>query len=247
VFHEGYKYWSCCPSSKTTEFQDFLGFVGCQRATCVFVDDEAALVRSPAAVPTACSPRTHARTLGWCLSCQLGWRPARLAPLSGRAAAAVTSQMKKAKCRHDFYQVGSTINMSIYAKKAVPAKCSFQCSAHQLRVSLTYDAVRRGRRGGGGGGGAGHRLRHLCHLCHLRRARAPAPPPRPAAPPAALLPPACCPVSSRAAGPAPGGWLAGGCALACPARGVCTGPHTTPRAGRGLSAGRKFYSMERVG
>eukprot|EP01047_Picozoa_sp_COSAG01_P026038 COSAG01_NODE_1664_length_9573_cov_31.637429_6_plen_73_part_00 len=59
-------------------------------------------------MPTACSPRTHART----------------PPLSGRAAAAVAPlQMKKAKCRHDFYQVGSTINMSIYAKKAVPAKC----------------------------------------------------------------------------------------------------------------------------
>ena len=31
VFHEGYKYWSCCPGTKTTEFSDFMGFVGCKR------------------------------------------------------------------------------------------------------------------------------------------------------------------------------------------------------------------------
>ncbi|EDQ91650.1 uncharacterized protein MONBRDRAFT_31101 [Monosiga brevicollis MX1] len=29
VFHEGYKYWSCCPKKKTYEFDEFLDFKGC--------------------------------------------------------------------------------------------------------------------------------------------------------------------------------------------------------------------------
>eukprot|EP00045_Choanoeca_perplexa_P007193 m.63592 g.63592 ORF g.63592 m.63592 type:complete len:308 (+) comp13973_c0_seq1:1062-1985(+) len=29
VFHEGYKYWSCCPKKKTFEFDEFLDFKGC--------------------------------------------------------------------------------------------------------------------------------------------------------------------------------------------------------------------------
>ncbi|EKX36412.1 hypothetical protein GUITHDRAFT_165757 [Guillardia theta CCMP2712] len=39
VFHEGYKYWSCCKKKKTTEFSEFLSFAGCTEGTCVFQDD----------------------------------------------------------------------------------------------------------------------------------------------------------------------------------------------------------------
>lgn len=39
VFHEGYKYWSCCKKKKTTEFSEFLTFSGCTQGKCVFTDD----------------------------------------------------------------------------------------------------------------------------------------------------------------------------------------------------------------
>ena len=39
VFHEGYKYWSCCKKKKTTEFSEFLTFTGCTQGKCIFTDD----------------------------------------------------------------------------------------------------------------------------------------------------------------------------------------------------------------
>ena len=91
VFHEGYKYWSCCPSHKTTEFHDFMGFAGCKKGSCIFIEDEA-------------------------------------------------TKLRNAKCRYDFYQVGPTISMSIYAKKTDPDGCSFHASSNRLTVHITYDA-----------------------------------------------------------------------------------------------------------
>ncbi|KAJ8919102.1 hypothetical protein NQ315_012087 [Exocentrus adspersus] len=39
IFHEGLKYWSCC-QKKTTDFNSFLGQVGCERGTHVWRKDE---------------------------------------------------------------------------------------------------------------------------------------------------------------------------------------------------------------
>lgn len=39
VFHEGYKYWSCCKKKKTTDFSEFLTFTGCTQGQCTFIDD----------------------------------------------------------------------------------------------------------------------------------------------------------------------------------------------------------------
>ena len=47
---------------------------------------------------------------------------------------------QKAKCRHDFYQVGSTISMSVYAKKTDPSQCFFKASSHNLSLEIGYDA-----------------------------------------------------------------------------------------------------------
>ena len=73
VFHEGYKYWSCCKKKRTTEFSEFMGFPGCTKGTCVFTED-----------PT---------------------------------------KKKKALCRYDFFQQGTTVTLSIYAKKVDPEQC----------------------------------------------------------------------------------------------------------------------------
>lgn len=42
VFHEGFKYWSCCDSKKTLEFDEFLNFPGCDKAqSCQWFEDSA--------------------------------------------------------------------------------------------------------------------------------------------------------------------------------------------------------------
>lgn len=39
VFHEGYKFWSCCKKKRTTEFSEFISFTGCTTGTCTFQED----------------------------------------------------------------------------------------------------------------------------------------------------------------------------------------------------------------
>ena len=50
------------------------------------------------------------------------------------------TKKQKAKCRHDFYQVGSTISLSVYAKKTDPDQCTFKASSHQLSLEIGYEA-----------------------------------------------------------------------------------------------------------
>jgi cysteine and histidine-rich domain-containing protein len=50
------------------------------------------------------------------------------------------AKKQKAKCRHDFYQVGSTASLSIYAKKTDPELCTFKASSHQLSLEIGYEA-----------------------------------------------------------------------------------------------------------
>lgn len=50
------------------------------------------------------------------------------------------TKKQKAKCRHDFYQVGSTISLSVYAKKTDPEQCTFKASSHQLSLEIGYEA-----------------------------------------------------------------------------------------------------------
>lgn len=50
------------------------------------------------------------------------------------------AKKEKAKCRHDFYQVGSTVSLSIYAKKTDPEQCTFRASSHQLSLEIGYEA-----------------------------------------------------------------------------------------------------------
>ncbi|EGD73171.1 hypothetical protein PTSG_04884 [Salpingoeca rosetta] len=45
VFHEGYKYWSCCPKKKTYEFDEFLEFKGCTTGKHCWVKPKTAQVR----------------------------------------------------------------------------------------------------------------------------------------------------------------------------------------------------------
>ncbi|KAJ9456174.1 Cysteine and histidine-rich domain-containing protein [Diplonema papillatum] len=92
VFHETYKYWSCCDRTKKYDFDEFRAIRGCREGTetCAFT----------------------------------------------RAAAGLA---RKAPCRYDFFQVGSTITISIYAKKVDPEKCSFLISSTQLRVQIYFD------------------------------------------------------------------------------------------------------------
>jgi len=40
VFHEGLKYWSCCPAKKMTEFADFMSYAGCTTGGCEFATQE---------------------------------------------------------------------------------------------------------------------------------------------------------------------------------------------------------------
>jgi len=41
VFHEGYKYWSCCPSRKTLDFEEFLNYKGCTEVQgCQWIKEE---------------------------------------------------------------------------------------------------------------------------------------------------------------------------------------------------------------
>jgi hypothetical protein len=49
------------------------------------------------------------------------------------------TKKQKAKCRHDFYQVGSTISLSVYAKKTDPDQCTFKASSHQLSLEIGYE------------------------------------------------------------------------------------------------------------
>ena len=91
VFHEGYKFWSCCKRKKTTEFSEFMGFPGCTKGTCIFLDD-----------PT---------------------------------------KKKKALCRYDFFQQGSTVTLSIYAKKVDPQQCKVALSATRLSLSILFDFI----------------------------------------------------------------------------------------------------------
>ena len=50
------------------------------------------------------------------------------------------TKKQKAKCRFDFYQVGSNISMSVYAKKTDPSGCFFRASSHKLLLEIAYDA-----------------------------------------------------------------------------------------------------------
>ena len=70
VFHETYKYWSCCDRNKKFDFDEFRSLPGCQAGPekCVFTE-------------------------------------------------AAAGMKKKAPCRHDFFQVGSTVTINVYAKK----------------------------------------------------------------------------------------------------------------------------------
>eukprot|EP01059_Diplonema_ambulator_P007271 TRINITY_DN16752_c0_g3_i1.p2 TRINITY_DN16752_c0_g3~~TRINITY_DN16752_c0_g3_i1.p2 ORF type:complete len:271 (+),score=89.42 TRINITY_DN16752_c0_g3_i1:1182-1994(+) len=92
VFHETYKYWSCCDRNKKYDFDEFMAITGCREGpeTCAF--DE-----TSAGIP------------------------------------------KRAPCRHDFFQVGSTVTLNIYAKKVDPSKSTFLISDTQLRVSIIFD------------------------------------------------------------------------------------------------------------
>eukprot|EP00043_Microstomoeca_roanoka_P029136 m.20953 g.20953 ORF g.20953 m.20953 type:complete len:346 (-) comp8994_c0_seq1:165-1202(-) len=45
VFHEGYKYWSCCPKKKTYEFDEFLEFKGCSTGKHCWVKPKQAKVQ----------------------------------------------------------------------------------------------------------------------------------------------------------------------------------------------------------
>ena len=92
VFHETYKYWSCCSRVKKYCFDEFRALPGCRDGpeTCAFT----------------------------------------------QAAAGFA---KKAACRHDFFQVGSTVTLNIYAKKVDPSRCSFLISPKQLRISIYFD------------------------------------------------------------------------------------------------------------
>eukprot|EP00755_Sulcionema_specki_P025329 Sspe_Gene.83060::Locus_54486_Transcript_1_1_Confidence_1.000_Length_704::g.83060::m.83060/K16729/CHORDC1, CHP1; cysteine and histidine-rich domain-containing protein 1 len=49
VFHETYKYWSCCDKNRTYDFDDFRKIVGCRKGpeTCCFTEEEAGIVRVP--------------------------------------------------------------------------------------------------------------------------------------------------------------------------------------------------------
>eukprot|EP00037_Helgoeca_nana_P032712 m.415041 g.415041 ORF g.415041 m.415041 type:complete len:293 (-) comp29513_c0_seq1:123-1001(-) len=41
VFHEGYKYWSCCDKKKSLDFDEFLNLPGCKTAErCMWFDEE---------------------------------------------------------------------------------------------------------------------------------------------------------------------------------------------------------------
>eukprot|EP00041_Stephanoeca_diplocostata_P011033 m.179189 g.179189 ORF g.179189 m.179189 type:complete len:298 (-) comp18386_c0_seq2:664-1557(-) len=45
VFHEGYKYWSCCDKRKTFDFEEFLAFPGCEQTdSCKWFKDETDVV-----------------------------------------------------------------------------------------------------------------------------------------------------------------------------------------------------------
>eukprot|EP00056_Hartaetosiga_gracilis_P015332 m.241597 g.241597 ORF g.241597 m.241597 type:complete len:310 (-) comp23802_c0_seq1:100-1029(-) len=45
VFHEGYKYWSCCPKKKTIDFDEFLEMKGCATGTHRWVKPAEAKVK----------------------------------------------------------------------------------------------------------------------------------------------------------------------------------------------------------
>ena len=41
VFHEGFKYWSCCDGKKTLDFDEFLNLPGCKTAEkCLWFEEE---------------------------------------------------------------------------------------------------------------------------------------------------------------------------------------------------------------
>ena len=39
IFHEGLKYWSCCPKKKSSDFTAFMGYPGCAKGKHKWVDD----------------------------------------------------------------------------------------------------------------------------------------------------------------------------------------------------------------
>jgi hypothetical protein len=108
-----------------------MGFPGCQRVRAVIT-----VQRPPPPAHSAALALLAAQPLTWCaLMYALCWVQGTCVFIEDEATA-----KQKAKCRHDFYQVGSTISMSVYAKKTDPSQCFFKASSHNLSLEIGYDA-----------------------------------------------------------------------------------------------------------
>eukprot|EP01062_Namystynia_karyoxenos_P059060 TRINITY_DN504_c0_g3_i1.p1 TRINITY_DN504_c0_g3~~TRINITY_DN504_c0_g3_i1.p1 ORF type:complete len:306 (+),score=87.61 TRINITY_DN504_c0_g3_i1:75-920(+) len=92
IFHETYKYWSCCDTHRAWDWDDFQRIPPCRVGpeTCAFTDEAAGL-------------------------------------------------RKRAPCRHDFFQVGTGVTWSIYAKKVDPEKSMFMISPTHVQVEVHFD------------------------------------------------------------------------------------------------------------
>mmetsp|Transcript_67130 Transcript_67130/g.98222 ORF Transcript_67130/g.98222 Transcript_67130/m.98222 type:complete len:160 (+) Transcript_67130:161-640(+) len=51
------------------------------------------------------------------------------------------TKKKKALCRWDFFQVASTVTISIYAKKVDPENCKVEISATRMSLGILFDFV----------------------------------------------------------------------------------------------------------
>ncbi|EDO42059.1 predicted protein [Nematostella vectensis] len=87
VFHEGYKYWTCC-MKRTTDFNEFLGQEGC-------------------------SSGTHR----WVLT---------------------EEKKKKVLCRYDWFQMGNSVVISVYAKLTDPNATVIKANSTQLSASIIF-------------------------------------------------------------------------------------------------------------
>ncbi|XP_064405327.1 cysteine and histidine-rich domain-containing protein 1-like [Halichondria panicea] len=86
IFHDGYKFWSCC-QRRTSDFNEFQRQVGCATGDHLWIKPYA----------------------------------------------------KAQACRYDWYQMGSFVVVSLFAKACLPEQCSFEANPTTLKLCLEYE------------------------------------------------------------------------------------------------------------
>ncbi|CAI8058161.1 Cysteine and histidine-rich domain-containing protein [Geodia barretti] len=119
IFHEGYKYWTCC-QRRTSDFDEFLKQEGCTTGEHKWIE-----------VGTHThTPHTH---LFHCLG---------LISLS-IFYLFLQTEKKEVSCRYDWHQTGTQVVIAFYAKACVPEQCLFEDQPNLVSSSPVFQQRQR--------------------------------------------------------------------------------------------------------